>query len=221
MKFKQRAATERSEPREMLRTLATFFALLAVSGCGAAGAAAGSAAATAVPSAAPSPSIAIRGTGSNIGVCTATPTPGCQMVADPFAVPSTCHFTMGVLLSASSNEDKLPSYGYGAGPVYLSGQNSWYLGGQGAVFLINPSYTGAVHITGQLIGNAETMPVFIGPHSNSSTIDIPSGSAQPYWRFWDGQMSFTEPGCYTLTLQSAAAKDVVTIYVHVGDAPPG
>ena len=34
-------------------------------------------------------------------------------------------------------------------------------------------------------------------------------------------MSFTQPGCYTLTLQSAGAKDVVTIYVHSGDAPPG
>jgi hypothetical protein len=143
------------------------------------------------------------------------------MVADPFEVPSTCHFTMGVLLSPSSNEDKLPSYGYGADPVYLSGQNSWYVAGQGAVFLINPSYTGAVHITGRLIGNAKVEPVFTGPHSNSSTIDIPSGNAQPYWRFWDGQMSFPQPGCYTLNLQVASATEAVIVYVHAGNPPPG
>lgn len=203
------------------RTLATVFALVAVSGCGAASAAARSPSAFPSASASRTPSLPLRGAGPSVGVCTATPTPGCQMVADPFQVPTTCHITMGVLLPAKSNEDRLPSYGYGAAPVYLSGQNSWYTGDQGAAFLIDPAYTGAVDITGQLIGHAKTMPVFSGSNSSSSTIDIPAGSAQPYWRFWDGEMSFTQPGCYVLTLGSDGAKDEVTIYVHSGAAPPG
>src|SRR5579862_3576429 len=104
------------------RTLAVSFALVAVSACGAASAAARppSASAPQSASASPSPSLPPRGAGPSVGVCTATPTPGCQMVADPFQVPITCHITMGVLLTPKSNEDELPSYGYGAAPVYLS-----------------------------------------------------------------------------------------------------
>jgi hypothetical protein len=143
------------------------------------------------------------------------------MVGDPFGVPSSCHITPGVLLSPRSNEDKLPSYGFGSAPVYLSGQNSWYAGGEEADFLIDPTYTGAAHITGHLAGSAAIVPIFTGSDVNGAGIDIPSGSAQPYWRFWDGQMSFTTPGCYTLSVQDAVANQIVTIYVHPGTAPPG
>lgn len=214
-------ATEHFVARAAVQMLATALALVAVSGCGAVGANTTRPTASASPSPTPSLSVATPGGGHTTGVCTATPVPGCQMVADPFEVPSTCHITMGVLLSPRSNEDKLPSYGYGADPVYLSGQNSWYVAGQGAVFLIVPAYTGAVHITGHLIGNAKAESVFGGPNSRGSTIDIPSGTAQPYWRFWDGEMSFTQAGCYALTLKSTGAADVVTIYVHAGDPLPG
>ncbi len=143
------------------------------------------------------------------------------MLGDPFGVPATCHVTSGVLLDAHSNKTKLSSFGFGAGPVYLSGQNSWYASGEEAEFLIDPADTGAVHITGQPTASGASAPVFTGPEANGSVIDVPSGSDAPFWRYWDGQMSFTQPGCYVLNVQTAAANEAVTIYVHAGSAPPG
>jgi hypothetical protein len=203
----------------MRRTLASVVVLMAMSACGAASAGATH------PAATPSVSASVPAPADQAppaAACSAiAPVPGCTVVGDPFGVPTTCHATVGDVLDAHSNESKLPSYGYGAGPVYLTGQNSWFAAGQEAEFLIDPAYTGAVHITGQLTGSATTVPLFSGPNSDGSTVDVPAGNDQPNWRFWDGQMSFTQPGCYALTLHTASANEVVTIYAHGGTPLPG
>jgi hypothetical protein len=203
----------------MRRTITSAVVLMMVSACGAASAG------TTPPTASASASASVPGPADQAPPAAAcspgAPVPGCTVVGDPFGVPPTCHATTGVVLDAHSNANKLPSYGYGTGPVYLTGQNSWFAAGQEAEFLIDPTYTGAVHITGQRTEGGATMPLFSGPSSSGPTIDVPAGNDQPYWRFWDGQMSFTQPGCYTLTLQTASANEAVIIYVHGGTPLPG
>jgi hypothetical protein len=103
----------------------------------------------------------------------------------------------------------------------LSGQISWFAAGQETLFSIDSAYTGAVRITGQLAGSAAIAPIFIGSEVSGPDIVIPSASVSPYWRFWDGQMSFAQSGCYTLTFQRNGADDAVTLYVHSGSPPPG
>lgn len=39
-----------------------------------------------------------------------------------------------------------PDYGSGAGPVYLSGQTDWYSGGQTAVLMVDPAYSGPLTV---------------------------------------------------------------------------
>lgn len=203
----------------MSRTLALAVVLFAVSACGATSA--GSTRPAPTPTASPSVS-GPPDQAPPAAVCSPTaPVPGCTMLGDPFGVPATCHVTSGILLAAHSNETELSSFGFGPGPVYLSGQNTWYASGEEAEFLIDPAYAGAVHITGQPTGSGSSAPVFAGPEANGSVIDVPSGSDAPYWRYWDGQMSFTQAGCYVLNVQTASANEAVTIYVHAGNPPPG
>lgn len=206
----------RKPQRRWFAALASAAVLLAVSACGTASAS------PITPTASASASASLPAQVPPAAACSpGAPVPGCTVVGDPLGVPTTCHVTAGVVLTASLNQDKLPSYGFGAGPVYLSGQNSWYAAGEEAEFLIDPAYAGAVHITGQPAVSGGNAPVFTGPNSNGSVIDIPSGSDQPYWRFWDGQMSFTQSGCCILNLQTASASETVIIYVHAGNPPPG
>jgi hypothetical protein len=190
---------------------------LVIVACGSATAGAASPTASAYAS----PSVAVPVVPTGAGICSANaPVPGCQELGDPTA-PASCHTTQGVNLSVPrSPEDKLPSYGYGTGPVYLSGQLQWYAGGEEALFLIDSAYTGTVRITGHLAGDAAAVPTFTGPTVSGSELDIPADSNPPYWRFWDGQTSFSKPGCYTLNLQSHSV-DPITIYVHPGPPPPG
>jgi|ERR1700722_1592881 len=203
----------------MSRTLALAVVLFVTSACGATSAGAKR------PAPTPTASASVSGPLSQAppaAACSATaPVPGCTMLGDPFGVPGSCHVTSGVLLAAHSNETKLSSFGFGAGPVYLSGQNSWYASGEEAEFLIDPAYSGAVHITAQPTGSGSSAPVFTGPEANGSVIDMPSGSDAPNWRYWDGQMSFTQAGCYVLNVRTASVTEAVTIYVHAGDPPPG
>ena len=51
--------------------------------------------------------------------------------------------------SASSTADlgaAAPNYGAGVGPVYMSGQDSWYSGGQAALLMVDSQYLSLIHI---------------------------------------------------------------------------
>lgn len=118
---------------------------------------------TTTPSPSPTASIPVTLIPTSADVCAAVPTPGCTELGDPFGAPKSCQVTLNEQFSIPrSPEDKLHSYGAGAGPVYLSGQLFWYVGGQEAVFLIDVAYAGAVRITGQLAGDATAVPTFTG-----------------------------------------------------------
>ena len=139
------------------------------------------------------------------------------MLGDPFGVPASCHVTAGVLISPPRPpETKLPDYGFGRGPVYLSGQNGWYAAGQEALLLVAPNFSGAVTVGGHLNGGRAS-PAFDG----RPTVQILAGSRAPYWRYWDGRLAFPTAGCYSLTISGTGIDDVVVVYAHDGAPPPG
>src|SRR6266852_4239574 len=62
--------------------------------------------------------------------------------------------------TASSIADlgsKAPNYGAGVGPVYMSGQDSWYSGGQVTILMVDSKYSGPLLVRAfQLGGNGKS-----------------------------------------------------------------
>jgi hypothetical protein len=112
--------------------------------------------------------------------------------------------------------EKFPNSGAGHGPVYFAGQSSWFVGSQEGIFLVDRAYYGAVTVTGQLNGST-VGPAFGGLRQAS----IPVGGNATYWRSWSGQVAFTQPGCYSLTVSGLNLADTIVLYVHPGPVPPG
>jgi hypothetical protein len=112
--------------------------------------------------------------------------------------------------------NKFPNYGQGQGPVYFTGQSSWYAASQEGLFLVDSKYTGALTVTGQQ--NGTTLNATFG---GVPVLHIPTGSSGPYWRSWSGQVSFADPGCYTITVTGTGVSDHIVVYVHPGPLPPG
>src|SRR4030081_3627739 len=64
----------------------------------------------------------------------------------PLSSGTPCPVSPQVDLVVTTNGPKKggPNYGFGQGPVYVSGQIKWYVGSQGILFLTDPKYTGPV-----------------------------------------------------------------------------
>jgi hypothetical protein len=133
-------------------------------------------------------------------------------------VPPSCRTTPGIELAIPRPpNDKLPSYGYGSEPVYLSGQNTWYASGEGAYLLIDSSYNGPLTIRGQREGDETSMARF----SSATEVDVPAGSSAPFWRVWSGLLSFDKAGCYSLSVTGTGIDERIVVYAHGGSVPPG
>lgn len=122
-------------------------------------------------------------------------------------------------------ETKLPNYGFGTGPAYLSGQvipspdgahAVWFAAGQYADIVVAPSFTGAVTVSGHRIGGSGA--VHFG--GNSSAVVAPR-PPQSYWRYWSGQLTFDSVGCYQLDLSgSGMATEHVVVQAAAGQPGP-
>jgi len=53
--------------------------------------------------------------------------------------------------------NKLPGYGFGPGPVFLSGQTQWFSGVY-ALILVSPAYSGKVVVRGRQLDGTNGMP---------------------------------------------------------------
>ena len=167
---------------------------------------------------------------SNAGAQAASATPA------PTAPPPTQQFvqlaTMDASCAAATSvpispgrppDTKLPTYGFGSGPVYLTGQDmqgraGWYASGQEAVFVVDPSYTEGILVSGQQIGGSGTA-IF---DSSNTTIAIKQQPKQSYWRYWEGRLSFTTPGCYEIDFKSGSMlHEHVVVLAAAGTPPPG
>ena len=200
-------------------TLVGFAVVMA--GCGQAGAASsGAAVSLKTPSASPSPTPTppTQPRPPDPPACSRTaPVAGCEVLYDPRGAPASCPVSPGVFIHPPRQAgNKFPNYGLGHGPVYFTGQVSWFAGSQEGEFLIDSAYTGPVAISAQLNGSAAS-PTFGGDRQ----LQIPAGSSGSFWRSWSGQVSFADAGCYTLTISGTGIADRVVIYVHAGSPPPG
>jgi hypothetical protein len=138
------------------------------------------------------------------------------------AVGSACAPSGEVAISPGRPPDtKLPDYGFGTGPAYLTGQidngQAIWFNGETAVIVVDTSYTGAVSASGRQIDGSGTVSF-----GGAQTATVKPAPPQSYWRYWDGPLNFSNaPGCYEIDLTGTNLRERVTVQVEAGSPPPG
>ena len=138
-----------------------------------------------------------------------------------------------------------PNYGAGAGPAYLSGQDSWYSAGQAAAFMVDSKYSGPLLVrTLQLGGDRVstiTLTDFPSPdngtvvykerqhgvdvvpavHTTGGGLYMPAVAPTSFWRAWFGSLSSDKPGCFGLQVDGDVFTEFIVFQVNPGKPPPG
>jgi hypothetical protein len=116
-----------------------------------------------------------------------------------------------------------PNYGFGQGPLYVSGQTRWYAGTQAILLLTDPSYTGPVLVrsmrldgTGSLAISGQDATTLAG-----GAIGLAQTSSPPYWGMWIGMLTPSAPGCYGIQFDGTSFSSSAVIAVLPGPVPPG
>lgn len=138
----------------------------------------------------------------------------------------------------------VPNYGAGVGPVYMSGQDTWYAGGQVAVLMVDAGYPGPllvrpfhlagngtsvtfVDLQGVSLANATEKErqhgVFLttATHTPAGGLYLAAVTPASYWRAWIGQLSTDGPGWFGLQVDGDQFTEFIVFYVNAGDAAPG
>jgi len=166
-----------------------------------------------------------------------TPTPAPPVVdwapflAKPLTLPAVspgaaCPVSPQVSLNGKVKQGKgVPGYGYGKGPVYLSGQLTWYSGSQGLIVITDPSYEGPVLVRAKRLDGTGAANIIAENSPSQSLADgaigIPETSSPPYWGVWFGAIAPSAPGCYGIQFDGTSVSDYVVIEVKQGPPPPG
>ena len=111
--------------------------------------------------------------------------------------------------------NKLPGYGFGPGPVFLSGQTEWFSGVY-ALIMVSPAYSGKVVVRGHQLDGTNGMP-FRGQPGDGN-ITIPPGSPGQ-WRHSDAVVSGAA-GCYGLQVDGDGFSEIIVFSVTGGTPPP-
>jgi hypothetical protein len=140
-----------------------------------------------------------------------------------------------------------PDYGFGPGPAYLSGQTSWYAGGQTAMLMVDSKYSGPLLVRASQLGGSRSLTITLAEEnlppealagdadkerqhgvavvSAMATADgglqLPEVTPSPYWRAWLGRLSTSGPGCFALQVDGSTFHEVIAFSVQAGSAPPG
>jgi hypothetical protein len=110
---------------------------------------------------------------------------------------------------------KLPGYGFGPGPVFLSGQTQWFSGVY-ALLLVSPAYSGKVLVRGHQLDGSNGMP-FSGQQGDGNLTIAPGSPGQ--WRSWGGPVSGAA-GCYGLQVDGDGFSEIIVFSVTGGTPPP-
>ena len=111
--------------------------------------------------------------------------------------------------------NKLPGYGFGPGPVFLTGQTEWH-SGEYALIMAAPNYSGPLVVRGrQLDGSNGTA---FRTEQGSATIND-TAIAPGQWRSWGGRLSGPS-GCYGLQADGVGFSEVIVFYINPGPQPP-
>ena len=116
---------------------------------------------------------------------------------------------------ATQPGNKLPGYGYGPGPVFLSGQTQWFSGVY-ALILVSPANSGKVIVRGHQLDGTNGMP-FRGQQGDGNITIAPGSPGQ--WRQKDAVVSGA-PGCYGLQVDGDSFSEIIVFSVTGGTPPP-
>ena len=110
----------------------------------------------------------------------------------------------------------VPDYGYGHGPVYLSGQLQWFPG-QVAILLAAPSYGGPALVRGRRLNGQGGFP-FAEP---TGRLSLGRSGRGGQWRMALTSLdSKVSPGCYAIQVDGTDFSEVIVFLVQAGPAPP-
>jgi len=135
-----------------------------------------------------------------------------------------CPVSSQVNFTVKAQSGKWPNYGFGQGPVYVSGQFSWYSDGpQGVLILTDPRYTGPVLVRSQRLDGGGSL-TFSGQNVTTlsdGAIGLAQTSSPPYWGTWFGTLTTSAPGCYGIQFDGTNFSAIAVISVSNGPPPPG
>jgi hypothetical protein len=140
-----------------------------------------------------------------------------------------------------------PDYGFGAGPAYLSGQTSWYSGGQAAILMVDSTYSGPLLVRASQFGGDGTSQITLveetlspsafaaeaakerqhsvtlvsAVHTTDGGLQLQAAPSSPLWRAWLGRLSTDGPGCFALQVGGTGFTEVIVFAIQAGAAPPG
>jgi len=148
-----------------------------------------------------------------------------------------------------SGADTAADYGVGVGPgpVYLAGQSSWYAGGQEAILMVDPKYSGPLVVrASQLGGDGKShitlaadrldptaraglvdkerqhgVTVVSATQTTDGGLELQAAPSSPLWRAWFGRLSTSSAGCFAIQADGTGFTEVIVVAVHEGPAPPG
>jgi hypothetical protein len=142
---------------------------------------------------------------------------------DQLAAGAPCPVSSSKDIPVKGRSSKWPNYGFGNGPAYLSGQFNWYSnGGQGALILVDPQYTGPLLVRSKRLDGAGSLT--FGGEGLTTVGDgvygLPQTGSSPYWGTWFGFLTTDAPGCYGIQFDGTNFSGVVVISVKKGPPPP-
>lgn len=111
----------------------------------------------------------------------------------------------------------VPDYGFGSGPVYLSGQLAWYPG-VFALLVVSPTYSGPAIARGHRLGDSANVP-FTG---RSGNLVIPEADGTRGWRIFGSSINQkVAPGCYGVQVDGSSFSVVIVFVIQSGRPPAG
>jgi hypothetical protein len=150
--------------------------------------------------------------------------------------------------SASSTADlgaAAPNYGAGVGPVYMSGQDSWYSGGQAAVLMVDSEYSGPLLVRSfQLGGDGKStvtltdlpspananatdkerqhgVAVVPAIHTTGGGLYLVAVAPTSFWSAWIGSLATDRAGCFGFQVDGDVFTEFIVFEVNPGNPPPG
>jgi len=138
-----------------------------------------------------------------------------------------------------------PNYGFGGGPAYLSGQDSWYSRGQAAFVMVDARYSGPLLVRGFQLGGAGKSTITLADyalaidsmdaykesqhgvdlvpavHTAGGGLYLQAAVPSSFWRAWLGSLSTDGPGCFGLQVDGDVFTEFIVFAVQAGAPPPG
>jgi hypothetical protein len=127
----------------------------------------------------------------------------------------------------------------------MSGQDSWYSGGQVALLMVDPHYSGPLLVrTFQLGGDGKStvtltdlpspenanatdkerqhgVAVVPALHTAGGGLYLGAVAASSFWRAWIGLLATDSPGCFGLQMDGDVFTEFIVFVVNPGTPPPG